>query len=300
VVEASQLGLEPDGVLGHAYLVPFNNRKTGQREAQLIPGYKGLVELSRRSGNLSTIYAHVVHERDQYRFCYGLTPTLEHTPTGEPDPGPIVAAYAVAHLRDGGVQFEWLWKKEIDGIRAQSKAGSSGPWVTHYDEMAKKTALRRLCKLLPVSVELQRAVALDEMAEAGVPQRMDALAAASVDLPPQPSRLQQAAQQWTEPDGGDGDEQPHEAATLGDATTAPDPPAEPDQPPENLLEQTAESARLMAEYLEAVEQRLQAADDKGLQALAASGKDDDRLLPEHWSRVFAAITSARKTLAKKG
>ena len=99
---------------------------------------------------------------------------MTHTPT-DGDPGDMIATYAVARLRDGGAQFEWLWKREVDSIRASSRAGNSGPWVTHYDEMAKKTALRRLCKLLPTSPELTRAVALDEQAEASVPQQLDIL-----------------------------------------------------------------------------------------------------------------------------
>jgi recombination protein RecT len=175
IVQASQLGLEPDGVLGHAYLVPFRNSKTGRDECQLIPGYKGLVDLSRRSGQVSTVYAQVVHEKDVHSFSYGLKPELQHIPSNLEDPGPLVAVYAVANLRDGGVQFEWMWKRQVDAIRKRSRAGNSGPWVTDYEEMAKKTVLRRLCKLLPVSVELQQAVALDEHAEAGIPQRLDAV-----------------------------------------------------------------------------------------------------------------------------
>jgi recombination protein RecT len=175
IVQASQLGLEPDGTLGHAYLIPFNNRKTGKLECQFMPGYKGLIELARRSSQISTIYAQVVHENDQWEFCYGLDPKLEHVPTAG-DPGEVIAFYAVARLRDGGAQFEWMWKREVDSIRASSRSGNSGPWVTHYPEMGKKTALRRLCKLLPTSPELSRAVALDEQAEASVPQGLDILA----------------------------------------------------------------------------------------------------------------------------
>lgn len=175
IVQASQLGLEPDGTLGHAYLIPFNNRKTGKPECQFIPGYKGLIELARRSSQISTIYAQVVHTNDDWDFQYGLEPRLTHTPT-DGDPGVMIAVYAVARLRDGGAQFEWMWKREVDSIRSSSRAGNSGPWVTHYEEMAKKTALRRLCKLLPTSPELARAVALDEQAEASVPQQLDVLA----------------------------------------------------------------------------------------------------------------------------
>lgn len=195
IIQASQLGLEPDGTLGHAYLIPFNNRKSGKKEVQFIPGYKGLIELARRSGQISTIYARVVHANDTYAMSQGLHPKLEHTPT-DGEPGAMIAAYAVATLRDGGAQFEWLWKREVDAVRAQSRAGNSGPWVTHYDEMAKKTALRRLCKLLPTSPELARAVALDEQAEAAVPQGLDILADSTgpdvIDSDPQPAEASDA------------------------------------------------------------------------------------------------------------
>ena len=191
IVQASQLGLEPDGTLGHAYLIPFANRKTGKTECQFMPGYKGLIELARRSGSISTIYAQVVHENDDWSFSFGLDPQLHHRPTAG-EPGVMIAAYAVAKLRDGGSQFEWLWKREVDAIRASSRAGNSGPWVTHYEEMAKKTALRRLCKILPTSPELTRAVALDEQVEASVPQSFDVFPAELPEEPAEPAETRAA------------------------------------------------------------------------------------------------------------
>lgn len=165
---ASQLGLEPDGVLGHAYLIPFG------KQVQFIPGYKGLLHLARRSGEISTIQAHVVHDGDRFEYAFGLEPKLIHVPSPTPK-NELTFAYAVAHLKDGGVQWDVMSRKEIDAIRARSRAGNSGPWVTDYEEMAKKTVLRRICKLLPVSVELERAVALDERAEVGLPQDLEPL-----------------------------------------------------------------------------------------------------------------------------
>jgi recombination protein RecT len=173
IMQSAQLGLEPDGVLGHAYLVPFNNRKKGRREVQLIPGYKGLIDLARRSGAVLSIQAHVINEKDTFEFEYGLAPKLRHVPTREADPGQMVGVYAVAHLRDADPQYEVMWKRQIDAIRARSRSGDSGPWVTDYDEMARKTVLRRLSKFLPMSVELATAVALDERAEAGIPQEIE-------------------------------------------------------------------------------------------------------------------------------
>lgn len=179
IIQSAQLGLEPDGVLGHAYLIPFYNGKKRVKEVQFMPGYKGLVDLSRRSGNISTIYAQVVHANDKFDYCYGLDPDLTHKPTQEDDTGEIIAVYAVAHLRDGGRQFEVMLTREVESIRKQSKERNKGrespAWSEHTGEMYKKTVLRRLCKMLPVSVELQKAVALDEHEEAGIPQDLAAI-----------------------------------------------------------------------------------------------------------------------------
>jgi recombination protein RecT len=168
IVQSAQLGLEPDGVLGHAYLVPYG------KEVQLIPGYKGLVMLARRSGEVSSVDTRVVREGDSFRYQFGLEPKLEHVPAdGAGDEGEITHAYAVIRLKDGGYQFDVMTRRQIDAVRKRSRAGTSGPWVTDYPEMAKKTVLRRALKLAPMSVEAQQAVALDEMADAGVSQALE-------------------------------------------------------------------------------------------------------------------------------
>lgn len=176
IMQAAQLGLEPDGVLGMSYLVPFKD------EVQLIVGFKGLLDLARRSGQISTIAARVVHQRDQFEFSYGLEDKLAHIPSREQDPGELIAVYAIAKLKDGGTQVDVMTKREIDAIREQSRASTNGPWVTHYEEMAKKTILRRLCKMLPASVELARAVALDERADLGLPQQLEDVVDAQIEV----------------------------------------------------------------------------------------------------------------------
>lgn len=180
VVQASELGLEPSGVMGHAYLVPFRNHKNGGRmEVQLIPGYKGLLDLARRSGQILTVFAREVYANDKFKHWYGLKPGLLHEPTAAAEPGEIIAFYAVATFKDGAGQFEVMWKREVDAIKKGSKSGNNGPWVSHYVEMGKKTALRRLCKMLPSSIELQKAVVLDEAAESERPQTFDTLPTAA-------------------------------------------------------------------------------------------------------------------------
>ena len=202
VVQASEMGLEPSNVLGHAYLVPFRNHKTDRMEVQLIPGFKGLVDMARRSGNVSTIYAQVVYENDHFEFSYGLNPTCDHVPCRDVDAGKMIAAYAVCKLRDGGTQFEVMWKRQVDAIRDQSKAKNNGPWVSHYDEMAKKTVLRRLCKMLPVSVELQKMVGLDERADAGLSQGMQHVVDFALTAPEQPSTLDALSTPVEQPEPG--------------------------------------------------------------------------------------------------
>ena len=185
IVEASQLGLEPDGILGHAYLVPYTLKKGTAQEktiCQLIVGYKGLIDLTRRTGTIKTIEAHVVYEKDEFDYEFGLEPKLKHKPSRLGDPGKVLFAYAVGHMNSGGVQFEVMNVREIEAIRARSRAARSGPWVTDWEAMAKKTVLRRLAKLLPVSVEAQRAIALDERDDTSIPP-MNLGAGLTLDLP---------------------------------------------------------------------------------------------------------------------
>lgn len=181
IMQASQLGLELGGALGHAYLVPFRDRKNNRMDAQFIVGYRGMIDLARRSGQIVSLQAHEVYEGDLFDFAYGLDERLEHVPCRDPrDRGPVVFFYAVAKLKGGGYQMEVMSKADVDAVRAQSKAGQSGPWVSHYVEMGKKTVIRRLFKYLPVSVELSAAVGLDEAADRGAQANRDWLDGGSV------------------------------------------------------------------------------------------------------------------------
>lgn len=185
VMQCAALGLEPGGALGHAYMLPFENRKKGITEVQFLIGYRGMIDLARRSGQIVSLEARAVYSADKFTVKLGLAPALEHEPAWEvEDRGPLRFVYAVAKLVGGGVQFEVMSRVEIERTRSQSKAGTSGPWVSHYEEMAKKTVIRRLFKYLPVSIEIQRAVGLDEQAESGLQQDnllVDALALGAPD-----------------------------------------------------------------------------------------------------------------------
>lgn len=173
IMELSAIGLEPDG--RKAVLVPFSNKKRGVDEAKVIIMYQGLLDLVWRSGQLASVDCRVVCEGDFFEFEFGAAPRLRHIPKAEPTKDGCTHAYAVAQLKGGGVMFEVMTKKQIEGIRLRSKASDDGPWVTDYCAMAAKSALRKLCHLLPSSVEVQRAVALDEEGDNGTSQRLDTI-----------------------------------------------------------------------------------------------------------------------------
>lgn len=169
LLQLAQLGLEP-GVQGRAYLIPY------KENCQVLIGYQGLLDLARRSGEIAKVTAHVVYPGDRFEYIYGSVERLEHRPAEkEPDnETDLTHAYAVAWLRGcAEPQIEVMPAYKIEEHRKRSpsvKAKRSSPWDTDYAAMAKKTVLRQLCKLLPASVELQTAVALDEQAELGIPQ----------------------------------------------------------------------------------------------------------------------------------
>lgn len=166
IMQAAQLGLEP-GILGSCYLIPFRNGKTGEYECTFMPGYRGFLDLARRSGQILSLVARAVYSNDEFTYEYGLEEKLYHKPTME-NRGELIAVYAVALLKDGGRQFEVMSRAEIETVRKSSKSKHGSPWDSHFEEMAKKTAVRRLFKWLPCSVELQKAVSLDEHQEAGI------------------------------------------------------------------------------------------------------------------------------------
>lgn len=181
VIQVSQLGLEPNTPLGHAYLIPFENRKKGTVEVQIVLGYKGLIDLARRSGQIVSIAAHEVCENDHFEYAYGLDERLEHRPAlGER--GKIIAFYAVAKMVGGGHAFEVMSNDQILAIRDASQGWKTAkrfgkekesPWGAHYAEMGRKTCLRRLVKYLPVSIEMANAVALDDLHASGQSQALD-------------------------------------------------------------------------------------------------------------------------------
>jgi recombination protein RecT len=145
----SQLGIEPDG--RRAHLIPYGDY------CQLIIDYKGLVELVRRSGDVSYIHADVVCENDEFSYMFGTGSHLKHKPALK-NRGDVLCAYSFVKLKDGSEDFDVMNIDEIEAIRSRSKAANSGPWVTDWNEMAKKTVFRRQSKWLPFSAEVRDAI----------------------------------------------------------------------------------------------------------------------------------------------
>lgn len=178
IIICAQFGLEPNTPQGHIYLIPFENRRKKVVEVQIILGYKGLIDLARRSGEIETITARVAYKGDDFSIEYGTVDAIKHIPKLDGEPGAIIGVYAVAKLKGGGYQFEWMSVAQINKIRDESQGYKTAkafgrtntPWHTNWEEMAKKTAIRRLCKYLPMSIEMANAMALDARGDAGKQQ----------------------------------------------------------------------------------------------------------------------------------
>lgn len=151
LLDLSAMGLEPDG--RRAYLIPYG------KECTLIISYMGLVELMRNSGEVASIRAETVCEKDAFEWVNG---EVKHSINWREDRGAVQAVYAEAKLKTGEVQTATMTKAEVENIRKRSKAGNSGPWQTDWAEMAKKTAVRRLSKMMPLSAEIREAIEKDD------------------------------------------------------------------------------------------------------------------------------------------
>ena len=165
VMTCAQLGLEPDGTLGQAYLIPFG------KKVQFIIGYKGLISLARNSGEVSSISVKEVYENDFFEYEFGLNEKLKHIPSNFNGHGKITHFYAIAKFKDGSYHMEIMPKEEVDTIRNGSQGKNHTPWKNHYAEMGKKTVIRRMSKFLPMSV--QKAAAIAESYDRGEVMNID-------------------------------------------------------------------------------------------------------------------------------
>ena len=156
MMDLSALGLEPDG--RRAHLIPFENRKLQIVECQLIVDYKGLIELAKRSGEVASWHALTICEKDKFSWKNGI---VDHEIDWLSGRGKMLAVYSHVRTKDGDDDYEIMTLDEVNAIRARSRSGGSGPWVTDYEEMAKKTAMRRHSKRLTLSPEFHDAVEVD-------------------------------------------------------------------------------------------------------------------------------------------
>lgn len=159
MMTAAQLGLEPNTPLGQAYLIPFRNH--GRMECQFQLGYKGLIDLAYRSGEVSIIQAHTVYENDDFQYELGLDPTLRHVPARS-NRGKPIFYYAIFKTKTGGYGFQVMSIEDVNTHAKQySKSYSGGPWQTNFDEMAKKTVLKKVLKYAPLKSDFARGIAQD-------------------------------------------------------------------------------------------------------------------------------------------
>ena len=158
MLTAAQLGLEPNTPLGQAYLIPYGD------SCQFQIGYKGLLELVHRSGEIKTLDARCVYENDEFNIEYGLNPSLVHKPTFK-NRGTLIGIYAVYHTVNGGYAFEFMSVEDINLHKekySKSYSKKDSAWQTDFESMAKKTVIKKLLKYAPLKTEFVRAISNDE------------------------------------------------------------------------------------------------------------------------------------------
>ena len=173
MMNAAQLGLEPNTPLGQAYLIPFENRKKGVTECQFQIGYKGLIDLAYRSGEVKMIDAQTVYENDEFEYELGMDPVLKHKPARTNRGNPIYF-YATFKLTNGGQGFQVMSIEDVQAhAKKYSKTYNNGPWQTNFEEMAKKTVLKKLLKYAPLKTEFVKQVTSDETIKTSISDHME-------------------------------------------------------------------------------------------------------------------------------
>lgn len=188
-LEAAALGMTIGGPLGQSYLVPY------KKQAQFQLSYRGMGDLLRRSGEIKRIESRVVFDGDEFSYSFGLSPTLIHTPRGNTSASAIQYAYAIAHFADGTAQYDVMTLDELMAIQDRSKSRDAsgklfGPWVTDSAEMCKKTVVRRLCKMLPMSADVRQLIERDDERTIDVNARVSV---PQTTAPPRPALSNSAA-----------------------------------------------------------------------------------------------------------
>lgn len=214
--QVSELGLEPGGALGHVYLIPFRNRKAGRVDVNVIIGYRGYLELMRRSGEVKQVETHIAFKGEKFDLVYGLEGTrkLEHVPSLDVVRKPENASwvYCIIRFKDGSEHVEVMAMDEVRAIRDRSQAWkfkpNEGPWHDDFLQMARKTVIRRASHYVPLAIEkmdqLQDAMTLDaDNTIQGEMVQRPALVAGSEDI----------SAALAAPRAGEEEEPPHDPTT---------------------------------------------------------------------------------------
>lgn len=223
IMQASILGFQPVNALGQCYFIPYNNKKIGKREVQFQIGYRGLLDLTRRSGEIQTIYAQVVYDKDEFNFEFGLNPTLKHVPAPA-ERGELKYVYAVVKFNNSGYAFEVMSKADVEAVRKRSQSQQTwvnkslvpskeplGIWLSDYPEMAKKTVLRRVLKYCPLSVDVLSKVQSDggtirpqDFSSGSGDLNLDGISFADFENSPEDTETptEQTETEQTQPEGG--------------------------------------------------------------------------------------------------
>lgn len=176
MMSAAQLGLEPNTPLGQAYILPYRNH--GTLEAQFQLGYKGMMDLAYRSGDVDVIQAHVVYKNDQFDYELGLEPKLKHVPA-QKDRGEPIFVYAVFRTKSGGYGFEVMSMEDVRNHAqkySKSYGSSFSPWKTNFEEMAKKTVLKACLKYAPMKSDFVKGIVQDSTIKTEISEDMYAVA----------------------------------------------------------------------------------------------------------------------------
>lgn len=172
MMQAAQLGLEPNTDLGQAYIIPYSDHGTLKAQFQL--GYKGLIDLAYRSGEIEIIQAHIVYENDDFEFEYGLNPKLAHKPANG-DRGKPIYVYGMFKTKAGGCGFEVASMADIENHAkkySKSYSSASSPWKTSFNEMAKKTVLKSVLKYAPLKSDFVRELSTDNTIKSNIAPEM--------------------------------------------------------------------------------------------------------------------------------
>lgn len=183
-MKAAQDGLLLDG----REAAPVIFRTKEGPKVQYMPMVGGILKKIRNSGELASIGAHVVYDKDLFKYTLGDDEKIEHTPSLDSDRGKPIAVYAIAKTKDGAIYREVMSVADVEKVRAASRASSSGPWVQWWDEMARKTVIRRIAKRLPSSADLDQVLANDNEASGFVQTPHSA----PIDVTPSPDSAEGA------------------------------------------------------------------------------------------------------------